>query len=154
LTADREVRIIRTFDAPRELVFRAWLDPDQLAAWWPPEGVELPRSSISVDARPGGHFEFTYVDASLGQEYPLRMEIVEIVEPELLLFESPPAPEMGIPELTTRVVFEEDGDRTTVTVTQGPHTDEMAPNAKAGWISVLDKLEALLARAEGGTASP
>jgi uncharacterized protein YndB with AHSA1/START domain len=145
LTADREVRITRTFDAPRELVFRAWLDPDQLAAWWAPEGTELPRSSISVDARPGGHFEFTYVDSSVGQEYPVRMEIVEIVEPELLLFESPPAPEMGIPErMTTRVVLEEDGERTTVTVTQGPHTDEMAADAQAGWISVLDNLEALL----------
>jgi uncharacterized protein YndB with AHSA1/START domain len=145
LTTDREVRITRTFDAPRVLVFRAWLDPDQLAAWWAPEGIEVPRSSISVDARPGGHFEFTYVDASLGQEYPLRMEIVEIVEPELLLFESPPAPEMGIPErITTRVVFEEDGDRTTVTVTQGPHTDEMIANAQAGWISVLEKLDVLL----------
>jgi uncharacterized protein YndB with AHSA1/START domain len=145
LTTDREVRITRTFDAPRVLVFRAWLDPDQLAAWWAPEGIELPRSSISVDARPGGHFEFTYVDASAGQEYPLRMEIVEIVEPELLLLESPPAPEMGIPErITTRVVFEEDGDRTTVTVTQGPHTDEMIANAQAGWISVLEKLDVLL----------
>jgi uncharacterized protein YndB with AHSA1/START domain len=146
LTADREVRITRTFDAPRELVFRAWLDPDQLAAWWAPESIELPRSSISVEARPGGHFEFTYVDTSSGQEYPLRMEIVELVEPELLLLESPPAPEMGIPErTTTRVVFDEDGDRTTVTVTQGPHTDEMLPQAHAGWTSVLDKLDALLA---------
>jgi uncharacterized protein YndB with AHSA1/START domain len=146
LTAEREVRITRTFDAPRELVFRAWLDPDQLAAWWAPDGIEVPRSSIAIDPRPGGYFEFTYVDASLGRDYPLRMEIVEIVEPELLLLESPPAPEMGIPErITTRVVFEEDSGRTTVTVTQGPHTDEMIPNAQAGWISVLDKLEALLA---------
>jgi uncharacterized protein YndB with AHSA1/START domain len=145
LTADRRVRITRTFDAPRELVFRAWLDPDQLAAWWAPEGVELPRSSIAVDPRPGGHFEFTYVDESLGQEHPVRMEIIEIVEPELLLFESPPAPEMGIPDrLTTRVAFVEAGDRTTVTVTQGPHTDEMAPNAQAGWDSVLENLDALL----------
>ncbi len=86
------------------------------------------------------------VDSSSGQNYPVRFEIVQISEPELLLLESPPQPDLGFPEwLTTRVVFEEDGDRTTVTVTQGPHTDETSPEARAGWTSVLDKLEALLA---------
>jgi uncharacterized protein YndB with AHSA1/START domain len=146
LTARREVRVTRTFDAPRELVFRAWLDPDQLAAWIAPESVEVPRSSVRVDARVGGQIEYAMVDPSLGQEYPVVFEIVEMSEPELLVFESPAQPEFDIPErTTTRVAFEEDRGRTTVTVTQGPHTDEMAPQAQAGWTSVLEKLEALLA---------
>jgi uncharacterized protein YndB with AHSA1/START domain len=145
LTARREVRVKRTFDAPREFVFRAWLDPDQLAAWIAPEGVEVPRPSVRVDARVGGRIEYSMVDPSLGQEYPVIFEIVEMSEPELLVFESPPQPDFDIPErTTTRVVFEEDRGRTTVTVTQGPHTDEMAPQAQAGWTSVLDKLGALL----------
>jgi uncharacterized protein YndB with AHSA1/START domain len=146
LTARREVRVTRTFDAPRELIFRAWLDPDQLAAWIAPEGVEVPRSSVRVDARVGGQIEYAMVDPSLGQEYPVVFEIVEMSEPELLVFESPAQPEFDIPErTTTRVAFEEDRGRTTVTVIQGPHTDEMAPQAQAGWTSVLEKLEALLA---------
>jgi uncharacterized protein YndB with AHSA1/START domain len=146
LTADREVRISRTFDAPRELVFRAWLDPDQVAAWMAPAGLEVPRSSIEVDARPGGVIAYSMVDPSSGQEHPVRFEIVEMVEPELLLLESPAAPEVGVPQrTTTRVVFEQDGNRTTVSVTQGPHTDEMAPDAQAGWTSVFENLDALLA---------
>jgi uncharacterized protein YndB with AHSA1/START domain len=145
LTTDREVRITRTFDAPRELVFRAWLDPDQIVAWMAPEGLDVPRSSVEVDARPGGRIEYSMVDASSGQEYPVRFEIVEISEPELLHLESPPDPELGFPErVTTRVAFEEDGGRTTVTVIQGPHTDETTPDALAGWTSILDKLETLL----------
>jgi uncharacterized protein YndB with AHSA1/START domain len=101
---------------------------------------------VRVDARVGGQIEYAMVDPSLGQEYPVVFEIVEMSEPELLVFESPAQPEFDIPErTTTRVAFEEDRGRTTVTVTQGPHTDEMAPQAQAGWTSVLEKLEALLA---------
>jgi hypothetical protein len=44
----------------------------------------------------------------------------------------------------TRVVLEDDGDRTTVTVTQGPHTDEMVPQATAGWTSILENLDSLV----------
>jgi uncharacterized protein YndB with AHSA1/START domain len=146
LSADREVRITRTFDAPRELVFRAWLDPEQITAWMAPAGVEVPRSSIEVDARAGGVIAYSMVDPSSGQEYPTRFEIVELAEPELLLLESPAQPEFGFLErMTTRVVFEEDGEGTMVTITQGPHTDETLPDADAGWASVLDNLEALLA---------
>jgi uncharacterized protein YndB with AHSA1/START domain len=143
--ADREVRIARTFDAPRELVFRAWLDPEQIVAWMAPAGLEVPRSSVNVDARVGGRIEYSMVDKSSGQDYPVVFEIVEISEPELLLFESPAQPELGFPERTsTRVIFEEDGGRTTVTITQGPHTDETIQDGQSGWTSILDNLEALL----------
>jgi uncharacterized protein YndB with AHSA1/START domain len=145
LSADREVRITRTFDAPRELVFRAWLDPDQVAAWMAPAGLEVPASSIEVDPRRGGVIAYSMRDPSSGKDYPTRFEIVELAEPELLVLESPPQPEFGFVErMTTRVVFEEGGDRTTVTITQGPHTDETLPDAQAGWTSVLDNLDALV----------
>ena len=146
MTADREVRISRSFRAPRELVFRAWLDPEQIVAWMAPAGLKVPRSSVNVDARVGGRIEYSMLDPSSGQEYPVVFEIVEISEPELLLFESPAQPELGFPERTsTRVVFEENGDETTVTVTQGPHTDQTIADAQAGWTSIFDKLDALLA---------
>ncbi|MGH9224814.1 MAG: SRPBCC domain-containing protein [Acidimicrobiales bacterium] len=40
------------FDAPRELVYQAFTDPDQLAAWWGPIGNSLPRDEIEFDLRP------------------------------------------------------------------------------------------------------
>ncbi len=146
MKADREVQITRTFDAPRDLVFRAWLDPEQIVAWMAPAGLEVPRSSVHVDARVGGRIAYSMLDPSSGQEYPVVFEIVEIDEPELLLFESPAQPELGFPERTsTRVAFEEDGEGTTVTITQTGHTDETIRDAEAGWTSILDNLEALLA---------
>jgi uncharacterized protein YndB with AHSA1/START domain len=46
--------------------------------------------------------------------------------------------------MLTRVVFEADGEATRLTVTQGPHTDQMQGEAQAGWLGALDKLERLL----------
>ena len=145
MKADREVQITRTFDARRELVFRAWLDPEQIVAWMAPAGLEVPASSVQVDARAGGRIAYSMLDPSSGQEHSVVFEIVELSEPELLLLESPAQPELGFPERTsTRVVFEEDGERTTVTITQSRHTDETIKDARAGWTSVLDNLDALL----------
>ena len=152
MKAGREVEITRTFDAPRELVFRAWLDPEQIVAWMAPAGLEVPRSSVHVDARAGGRISYSMVDPSSGQEYPVIFEIVEISEPELLLFESPAQPELGFPERTsTRVELEEEGGRTTVTITQAGHTDETIRDAEVGWTSILEKLDRLLS---AGTAPP
>ena len=49
---DRTLVTTRIFDAPRELVYRAWTDAKQLAKWFPPEGFSSPR--CEVDPRPGG----------------------------------------------------------------------------------------------------
>jgi hypothetical protein len=43
----REIDFVRVFDAPRELVWRAWTDPDQIAAWWGPEGMVEPIETLA-----------------------------------------------------------------------------------------------------------
>jgi uncharacterized protein YndB with AHSA1/START domain len=140
-----EVRITRRFAAPRQLVFEAWTDPEQVAKWWAPEGFEVPRGTVVVEPRVGGRIHFSMVALAGASEYPVRFEIVEITEPELLVLTADPMPEEGIPHPTvTRVVFEEEEHGTRVTVTSGPHTVELLPSAQAGWSGCLDKLEALL----------
>jgi uncharacterized protein YndB with AHSA1/START domain len=54
-TDTRQLAISRVFDAPRELVYRAFTDPDHLAEWWGPMGNSLPREEIGFDVRPGGY---------------------------------------------------------------------------------------------------
>jgi hypothetical protein len=125
---DRELRINHVFDASREAVFEAWTDPDQVALWWAPEELHIPRESVVVEPRVGGRFHLVMVEPS-GTEWPMRSE---------------PIPEAGIAETVTRVVLEVEGSRTRMTITQGPYTDEVYENASAGWQSVLVKLEALL----------
>jgi uncharacterized protein YndB with AHSA1/START domain len=122
-----------------------------------PEGFDSPRESVSVDLRAGGHLEVTMVVASAeiaagmqvdpGTEFPDRSEIVALVEPELLVLRSEAQPEIGLPVPTiTRIELHEDGDgRTRLTLTSGPHTEMMAPNAQTGWSQSFDKLERLLA---------
>ena len=58
-----QLAISRVFDAPRELVYRAFTDPDHLAAWWGPIGNSLPRDEIEFDVRPGGYQRWTEVFA-------------------------------------------------------------------------------------------
>jgi uncharacterized protein YndB with AHSA1/START domain len=136
-----EVRIDEILDAPRDVVFAAWTDADQVADWWAPAGLEIPRETVTVEPWPGGRFELTMVDQTSGARHEMRAEFVEISEPELIVLRTEPIPDAGILEATvTRIVLEADGDRTRMTVTDGPYTEEFAPNAEAGWRSIVANL--------------
>jgi uncharacterized protein YndB with AHSA1/START domain len=142
--ADQEVVITRILDAPRAQVFQAWLDPDEVAAWYGPEHFETPRERIRIDPRVGGRYELTMVRRDGGGEFAIGYEILELVEPELLVLRSDPMPQMGMHEPTiTRVELEELGGRTRMTLTDGPYAESR--HAEAGWIAAFDKLAALVA---------
>src|SRR4249919_1522353 len=96
--SDQQVLITRIFQASREDVFAAWTDPDQLAAWYGPEHFETPRERIHIDLRVGGRYELTMVQRSNGAEFPIGYEIIELVEPELIVLRSDPMPEVGMHE--------------------------------------------------------
>jgi uncharacterized protein YndB with AHSA1/START domain len=141
--ADQEVLVIRTFDAPREQVFRAWTDPDEVAAWFGPEHVDTPRERVRIDLRVGGRYELTMVQRGSGAEFAIGYEILELVEPELLVLRSDPMPQVGMHEPTiTRVELEDLGGRTRMTLTDGPYPE--SGHAEAGWLAAFDKLAALV----------
>ena len=79
IASDRRVLITRIFEAPRERVFAAWTDPDQVAAWYGPAHFDAPREHVHVDPRVGGRWEVTMVQHGTGVEHPVRYEIVELV---------------------------------------------------------------------------
>jgi uncharacterized protein YndB with AHSA1/START domain len=145
-TPPRSVRISHVYDAPREAVFEAWVDPDQVAAWWRPEGMEIPRDSVEIDPRPGGVFHLTMVEPG-GDAYPSRAVFLELVEPELIVLEFEPIPEGGIIEpAVIRAVFDVEGEGTRMTVTAGPYVDQARRDADEGWRSMVVILERLLRR--------
>ena len=80
----------RVFDAPRELVFRVFKEPEHLQRWWGPRGWELP--VCTVDFRPGGvwHYCMKCVDPNQGQFYGMeswgKAVYKEIVEPEKIVY--------------------------------------------------------------------
>ena len=144
--AEHQITITRVFDAPRELVFKAWTDPDQVARWFGPEGFDTPRDSIEIDLREGGRFNLRMVQGGSGMEHRIPYEIVELVEPELLVLKCDPMPEVGIHHPTrTRIELHEEDGKTRMTLTDGPYADEGGGGAAAGWESSFDKLERLLA---------
>ena len=71
-----EFTITRTFNAPRELVWKAWTDKFELAHWFHPMGVTA--ESVSVDLRVGGRYRYTMVNESTGEEYPTGGEYLAI----------------------------------------------------------------------------
>jgi uncharacterized protein YndB with AHSA1/START domain len=86
--ADQEVLVTRIFDAPREQVFTAWTDPDEVAAWFGPEHSDTPRERVRIDLRVGGRYELTMVERGSGGEFAIGYEILELVEPELIVLRS------------------------------------------------------------------
>ena len=56
-TADREILLTRTFDAPRELVWSAMTDPKHVVHWWGPRGFTI--TTHSRDLKTGGHWHYT-----------------------------------------------------------------------------------------------
>ena len=144
---DRQVLITRIFDAPRERVFAAWTDPDQVAAWYGPEHFDTPREKVHIEPRVGGRWELTMVQRDTGAEHPVRYEIVEFAAPELIVLRCEPMPELGLPEGTvTRVEFHDHGAKTRMTLSDGPYPPKGGAHAVAGWNGALDKLAAFLLR--------
>jgi uncharacterized protein YndB with AHSA1/START domain len=143
--ADQQILITRIFDAPREEVFRAWTDPAEVAAWFGPEQFDTPPDQVRIDLRVGGRYELTMVQRGSGAEFPIGYDILELVEPELIILRSDPMPEAGMHEPTVvRVELHDHGAKTRMTLSDGPYPAGSG-HAEAGWQAAFDKLGALVA---------
>ena len=74
----------RTIDAPRELVYSTFRDPEQLARWWGPEGFT--NSFREFDLRVGGYWRFT-MHGPDGKDYPNESRFLEVVADERVVIE-------------------------------------------------------------------
>lgn len=99
-----ELEFTRTYPAPRQLVWDAWTDPDQMARWWGPRGVSTPRESIELDLRPGGRIAFDMVDDTTGTPYPNSGTFLEVQPPARLVWSDDGFPD-GTGKNTTTVTF-------------------------------------------------
>ena len=110
--ADREIVLSREYDAPRELVFRAYTDPAHTPHWWGPDGFT--NTVHEMDVRPGGRWRFT-MHGPDGTDYSNRITYREIVAPERLEFAygEDVDDDPGVFQVT--VTFDDLGGRTRVT---------------------------------------
>ena len=146
---EREVRITRIIDAPRELVFEAWTDPRHVARWWGPEGFTNP--VCELDARPGGAMTIL-MRAPDGAEHPMTGTFHEVVPPERLVFTAIAVDGTGnrLLEARTTVTFVEQGGMTKLTVHARAVgfvelAARMLQGMEAGWTQSLERLAQLTA---------
>ena len=111
--SDREIVMVRVFDAPRDLVFEAHSSCEHMSHWWGPRRYEI--SSCEMDFRPGGAWRIVHRGAD-GDEHGFRGEFREIVRPERIVwtFEYEGMP--GHVSVQT-AMFEEHDGKTTLTST-------------------------------------
>ncbi len=138
-----ELTYVRTWNAPRELVFACMTTPEHLTHFWGPTGVSTPLETITVDLRPGGVFETVMVNDADGSEYPSRGVYVEIDPPATLVWSEEDV-EGG---MTTSITFKDLGDGRCETTTHQTNVPEMfrSPDAQAGMLSSFDRMDAYLA---------
>ncbi len=140
--ADTDVYITRAFDAPRDLVWRFWTEPELLALWFGPVGVHAPAEKISVDMRVGGHWNVTMVDDETGAEYPIRSVLLEVEQPSLFAGRADADTSEGpLGDVRLRVELHDHGAKTRVTLHQGPFTAEQRDMTAAGWNDSFIKMD-------------
>ena len=148
----QEIVITRIFDAPRELVWKAWTDPKHFQRWWGPKDYTCP--FCQMDLRVGGKY-LNCMRSPEGQEYWSTGVYREIIPMERIVFTDCFADEQGnvVPathygmsadfplEMLVTVIFEDSGSKTKMTL---KHVDlpigEMTEQTGAGWNESFDKL--------------
>ncbi len=114
MTADREIRVSRVINAPRERVFEAMVDSKQVVKWWGPRGFST--TIHEMDVRPGGVWRQT-MHGPDGVDYDNRSTFIEIVKPERIVFKhggSKPG-DKGVSFHATWT-FEAQGNKTKITL--------------------------------------
>jgi uncharacterized protein YndB with AHSA1/START domain len=140
------ITITRVFDAPRELVFRAWTEPERFARWFGLADSEVPPSTVSMDLRPGGAWRATMFAGPDRREIRWWGVYHEVVPPERLVFTISDQP--GDEAEVVTVVLTELGDGKTEMVFHqgGGHLSaEEYPRAKQGWSGFFERMAEHLA---------
>ena len=142
----REITITRVFDAPRELVWKAWTDPEHLARWWGPRGRSTPVDSITLDVRPGGTFRISSIDDVRGDDVVTVATFGEVIEPERLVVEEAAEDSWHDGAVSEITLTELEDGRTEMRFRSTIHTtDEMIRIAEGGLTSAFDRLAEQLA---------
>jgi uncharacterized protein YndB with AHSA1/START domain len=157
--------ISRVFDAPRELVYKAFTDPEHMKHWWGPKGFKVIASEM--DLRPGGMYHFG-LQAPDGSTMWGRFVYREISAPERVVWvhsfsdekggltRHPMSPEWPLEMLAT-MSFEDVAGKTKLTISWAPISesdeeretfDKGRPSMTQGWSGTFDQLEAYLANVQ------
>jgi uncharacterized protein YndB with AHSA1/START domain len=147
-TMVRQVTITRVLDTPRDAVWRAWTDPEQLKRWFMPHGFTVPE--CTVDLRPGGVLRMV-IHGPDGSESTNDGEFLEVDPPARCVFTTTAFE--GALAVRNTVIFEDRGGKTELTlraeVTKASKELRAAlAGMEEGWLQSFEKLDALLTGSE------
>ena len=156
----RELTIVRIFDVPRLVVWRAWTDPKIVTKWWGPRGVTTP--TCEVDARKGGKINIVMLAGSelgpmAGQEWPMEGTFEEVVAEERLVYTANALQDKNgsqtLLETKTTVIFEDLNGKTKLTIhilltgsSDTPQAKFAVQGMEMGWNQQIEKLAEELGR--------
>ncbi|EQA36019.1 hypothetical protein LEP1GSC047_0363 [Leptospira inadai serovar Lyme str. 10] len=161
----KEFIVSRVFDAPRDLVWKAWTEPERMAKWWGPKGFIL--GVIKLDLRPGGVFHYSMKSPD-GFEMWGKLVYREITPPERIVFvvsfsdqkceitRHPMSAAWPLEVLNLVTLTEQDGSKTLVTIKGTPinATEEEIntflggyESMQKGFAGTFDQLAEYLAKA-------
>ncbi|MEA2675688.1 MAG: hypothetical protein QOI92_2880 [Chloroflexota bacterium] len=145
-----QLTLTRVFNAPREVVYRAFTDPDQFAAWWGPIGNALPREDIEFDVRAGGYLQWKEVFPEDPRIWTRgRVDLTDVVDGSLLdgVMRITGQLPWGYEPFETRMrveFYDEPDERTRLEISQWLPEGYAAPTQN-GWGEAFSKLDKVLA---------
>jgi uncharacterized protein YndB with AHSA1/START domain len=110
---DREIVMDRMVDAPRDLVWQAWTQPEHIDQWWGQDGFTT--TTQEYDLRPGGAWRFIMRGPD-GIDYKIRITFREVTPPDRLTYMHDDEGVGLVPEFPTTVTFEDVDGKTRVTM--------------------------------------
>jgi uncharacterized protein YndB with AHSA1/START domain len=138
---DREITLVRVFDAPREIVWAAWSDPEHLKHWWGPNGFT--NTIDEFDFCSGGNWRFV-MHGPNGVDFNSHNLFVEITKPDLIVMDH-----LEEPKFRITAIFEDLGEKTKMTFRQvfesAEACEQVKPYAVPGARQTFDKLAQHLA---------
>lgn len=148
-TGDRELIVIRTFDAPPSMVYKAWSQPELFRRWWMPKSVTgVSIVACEMDVRTGGKYRLEYA-AGGSDTMSFYGKYLDVVPNERIVWTNDEGQEGAV----TTVTFEEQGGKTLLTFHEVYLSAEALEDAMQGSVAglpeQLDQLDAVLVGIDG-----
>jgi uncharacterized protein YndB with AHSA1/START domain len=150
---DREIVLSRVINAPRDLVFQAWVNPQHLAQWFGPSGFKI--ETREMDIRVGGMWRFEMVGPD-GTRWPSRILFLTIETPSLIVFDHGDDKDDDPGRFRTTVTFDQQSDGKTVVTLRQIHPTKAQRDAGIGFGAVeygYQTLDKLARHVEGSKAT-
>ena len=151
-SSEWDLVMTRVFDAPRELVFKAWTETKHVAQWWGPKRFTNP--VCEMDVRMGGAIRI-HMRAPDGVVYPMTGVFQEIVVPERLVFVSSALDDKGnsMFDVLSTVTFADERGKTALTlqlrvIKATAQAPQYLKGMEMGWTQSLDRLGEHMATAQ------